>query len=265
MKLSLVSLIPAALAAIAGTMTIATPGPLHVRALEDVNSSERDIDVYSRESGLALLKRDADGEFVDGLFIRVTLDEGSELAAQARKKAAGACIEAAEEAEEANRKAKEIVRKTNDAARTAKDAARKAARKETLFPGHAAHYRKLAFEHREQAKGYTKLAAGHAKMAIRLRKAASHHTTWVENHREDASALRANGPHAKRLRVHNWERSLTHADNEREKAGTRSEESGLAITRYDIILPQRDATIAAYHDAIARYGSASSMAQSHGR
>ena len=57
MRLSSISLIATALAAIAGSV-IAAPRPLHVRALEDINSlSERNVDVYSRESRLALLER----------------------------------------------------------------------------------------------------------------------------------------------------------------------------------------------------------------
>jgi len=57
MRLSSVSLIATALAAIAGSV-IAAPRPLHVRALEDINPlSERNVDVYSRESRLALLER----------------------------------------------------------------------------------------------------------------------------------------------------------------------------------------------------------------
>jgi len=104
MKLSSVSLIIAALAAIAGS-TVAAPGPLHARALEDVNSfSERDVDVYSRESGLE----------VDHLFTRQspeTADKAAEeavraakaheqavKAAKAHELAAPACAEAAEKA-----------------------------------------------------------------------------------------------------------------------------------------------------------------------
>jgi len=68
MKFSSISLIAAALSAIAGS-TIAAPVPLWARALEQVNSFERDLDVYppSRKS-VAILERN---EPVD-LFRRFT-------------------------------------------------------------------------------------------------------------------------------------------------------------------------------------------------
>jgi len=71
MKFSSISLIAAALSAIAGS-TIAAPVPLWARALEQVNSFERDLDVYppSRKS-VAILERNVDAEPVD-LFRRFT-------------------------------------------------------------------------------------------------------------------------------------------------------------------------------------------------
>jgi len=91
MKLSSVSLIIAALAAIAGS-TVAAPGPLHARALEDVNSfSERDVDVYSRESGLAQRE-------VDHLFTRQSTEGTADRAAKAHDLAALACAVAAKKA-----------------------------------------------------------------------------------------------------------------------------------------------------------------------
>jgi len=97
MRLSSVSVIAVALAAIAGSALAAPgPGPLHARALEDVNSRiERDVDVYIRESGL-LLERELDGEFVDDLVTRtqggyrngVPLHEGFRKACQANYEAA---------------------------------------------------------------------------------------------------------------------------------------------------------------------------------
>jgi len=95
MRLPSVSLIAAAFAAIAGS-ALAAPGPLHARALEDVNSFiERDVDIYIRESGL-LLERELDGEFVDDLVIRqpagtshaIPLHEGYRKACQANYRAA---------------------------------------------------------------------------------------------------------------------------------------------------------------------------------
>jgi len=58
------------IAAIA-SRAIAAPAPFHARALEQVNSSERDLDVYPRESWVTVLERDVvDGEPVDDLFTR---------------------------------------------------------------------------------------------------------------------------------------------------------------------------------------------------
>ena len=74
--------------------------------MEDVNSlSKRDIDVYSRESGLSLLEREVDDEFGADLFTRTSHSE----AAEACDKAAQARSEAAEEAKEASKRAKEAV------------------------------------------------------------------------------------------------------------------------------------------------------------
>jgi len=70
MKLSSISLVVTAIAAIAGS-AIAAPGPAYARALDAINSfDERDVDVNRRESGLALLEREIDNEVVDNLFTR---------------------------------------------------------------------------------------------------------------------------------------------------------------------------------------------------
>jgi len=66
MKFSSISLLAAALAAIAGG-AMAAPGLPYARALEQVNTFERDLDVYPRESGVAVRERDVD---VDDLFRR---------------------------------------------------------------------------------------------------------------------------------------------------------------------------------------------------
>ena len=67
MKFSSISLIAAAIAGSA----IAAPGPLCARALEQVNSLGRDLDVYPRE-WVAVQKHDVDGEHID-LFTRAAL------------------------------------------------------------------------------------------------------------------------------------------------------------------------------------------------
>jgi len=72
MKLSSISLIAVALrvATTAGS-AIAVPLPLYTRALERVNSFQRDLDVHRRESGVVVLpERDVDGEPVDNLVTR---------------------------------------------------------------------------------------------------------------------------------------------------------------------------------------------------
>jgi len=92
MKLSSISLVATAIAAIAGS-GIAAPGPLHARALDVTNSfDDRDVEVNSRESGLALLEREIDNEVVDGLFTRgrTPLYVKSANAAEEHKKAAKA-------------------------------------------------------------------------------------------------------------------------------------------------------------------------------
>jgi len=65
MKLSSISLIAVTLAAITGC-AIATPVPLHVRALQQ---GERDIGIYSREAEV-VVEREVNGELVDNLFTR---------------------------------------------------------------------------------------------------------------------------------------------------------------------------------------------------
>jgi len=121
MRLSSISLIATALAAIAGSV-IAAPRPLHVRALEDINPlSERNVDVYSRESRLALLER-RDSK---------------------PKKAADAAQEVFNKATEASFKAKLIANHGGD----------------QLHP--PVEYRKQANQHRKDAKYYGSLASIH--------------------------------------------------------------------------------------------------------
>ncbi len=71
MKFSSISLVAAALAAIAGSTT-AVPVPLYAPTLERVNSlQQRDLlDLHRRESGVAPLERDVDGELLDSLVTR---------------------------------------------------------------------------------------------------------------------------------------------------------------------------------------------------
>ena len=81
MKLSSISLIVSALAAFSGS-AVAAPAPLYARALEQVNSFERDLDVYPRESWVAVLERDIDVEPVDDLFARAQRHENPDRAAE---------------------------------------------------------------------------------------------------------------------------------------------------------------------------------------
>jgi len=82
MKLSSVSLVVTALAAIAGS-AIAAPSPLHARNLEAINSfGERDVNVNGRKSRLALLERELDSEFVDKLFARGRQKSTAKIAAR---------------------------------------------------------------------------------------------------------------------------------------------------------------------------------------
>jgi len=67
MKLSSTYLITAILAAITCS-AIATPVPLHARALQQLNSF--DIQIYNREAEVALVEREVYGEPVDNLFTR---------------------------------------------------------------------------------------------------------------------------------------------------------------------------------------------------
>ena len=112
MKLSSISLVVAALAAIAG-IAIAAPGPLHARALETIDSfGERDVDVNSHELRLTLLvEREVDS---DDLFARATrgrggfthgirADVGAATAAQAHRYAAEAWNEVVNKARTAHR------------------------------------------------------------------------------------------------------------------------------------------------------------------
>jgi len=91
MKLSFISLTAAAMAAIVGS-AIAAPVP-HARDLDKV--------IYDRESGIAVLERDLDGEPADDLFTRQPTIQQHQLdhfvAAHACLGAAIACTETAKE------------------------------------------------------------------------------------------------------------------------------------------------------------------------
>jgi len=80
MKISLI----AVLAAIAGC-ALATRGPLYARALEHVNSFERDLDVYPRESGVAVQARDLKPPPYAGTLVHIT---GHNTAARYQQRAA---------------------------------------------------------------------------------------------------------------------------------------------------------------------------------
>jgi len=96
MKLLSVSLVVTTLAAIAGS-AIAAPGPLHVRALDTINSlGRREVDVNGCESDLALLEREV--EFVDELSTRDDLPDPESVgeAAKEHEEAASVWTTAAE-------------------------------------------------------------------------------------------------------------------------------------------------------------------------
>ena len=112
MKFSSVSLIIAAtLAAIPGS-AFAAPGALYARALEYANLFiERDVGVYSPDSGFSLLDR---GEIFDDLFARgrgggryIPSDVGADETASAYEHAATECTAAAQTADEAYKLTKE--------------------------------------------------------------------------------------------------------------------------------------------------------------
>jgi len=176
MRLSSVSLIAAALAATAGSV-MAAPRPLHARALEDVNSlSERDVDVHSRESGLALLEREVDDEFGNDLFIRTDPNDRARHIA-----AAAARVGAAKEA-----------RKAAACARKAHDKAQEAAMKANVIAEHnrVVHrddhstddYRKWGSDHGKNADVYHEDGHHHNKMAIEHDKHEVYHTGMARGH-----------------------------------------------------------------------------------
>jgi len=127
MRLSSVSLIGAALAAIAGSV-IAAPLPLHARALEDINSlSERDVDVYNCGSRLALLERKDYNKAQEAA-------DAAQEAVDAAQEAAFKAMLIADNADEDHRRTKYLTK----AGHHRKD---------------AAHYRGHVSNHSNQAKG----------------------------------------------------------------------------------------------------------------
>ena len=97
MKFSSISLIVATIVAVAGN-TIAAPGPLHARALEEL---ERDLDVYRRGS------RVVDEQPVDDLFTRSSTDyhHAHSVVACALRISADANHQAADDARQASKDA----------------------------------------------------------------------------------------------------------------------------------------------------------------
>ena len=242
MRLSSVSLIAAALTAIAGSV-IAVPGPLHARALEDVNLlAKRDIDVYSRESqtGLSLLEREVDNEFGDDLFIR---DSHSE-AAKACDKAAQARSEVAEEAKKAMKIAEEAAAK-----------AWEASAKASVIAGQA-----KADNHKNLEAYYSAQAAGHHADAISLDQMAIHHKNEVDYHTRDktyhtemASNHRSNHANAESPSC-----SKTLSYNATAEATMRSRALRDATAGHKRVSADKGAAIAVYdlHPAVVRYDAA---------
>jgi len=97
MKFSSISLIVATIVAVAGN-TIAAPGPLHARALEEL---ERDLDIYRRGS------RVVDEQPVDDLFTRSSTDyhHAHSVVAHATRISADANHQAADDARQASKDA----------------------------------------------------------------------------------------------------------------------------------------------------------------
>jgi len=93
MKLSSISFIATAIATIAGG-AIAAAGPFYSG---DVNQFKRNLDVYSRESGVAGLKREVDGEPPDNSFTHSWVGD-HEHTARVLRVAAEKNIEAADDA-----------------------------------------------------------------------------------------------------------------------------------------------------------------------
>jgi len=213
MKPSSVSLI--ALAAIASTV-IAAPRPLHGCALEDVNSlSERDVDVYNRDSGLALLEREVDDEFGDDLCIRTSPAE----AAEAHDKAAAARSEAARDAGNAAKKAREAGGKAQEAAKKAYVMAW-----ETQHTTASTNYYSMrGYHHGMHAAAYYQKGVQHENEA-------SNHANHTKYHTDMASWHRSNAAHPGQLDDSESVRSAGHS---RAKAEASSHAWKAVTTRYD--------------------------------
>jgi len=234
MRLSSVSLIAAALTAIAGSV-IAVPGPLHARALEDVNSlSKRDIDVYSREFGLSLLEREVDDEFGADLFTRTSHSE----AAEACDKAAQVHSEIAKEEKEASKMAKEAAAK-----------AWEAGAKASVIAGQA-----KADNHKHVAAYYSTQVDVHHADATRLGQKAIDHKDEADRHTrnntyltEMASKHRPNHADAKTL--------YNHAKAE---ATMKSPALRDVTAEYKRVSANKGAAIATYnlHPAVVQYDAA---------
>jgi len=290
MKLSSVSLIATALAAITAS-AIAAPGSLRARALENVNSfSERD-GVYSRESGLALLEREVDGEFVDDLFMRSIA--GSHQAAVARGWAAATCEwaalagkEATKKADEAGGKASELAWKARkaaqkattiaDRARVAADVADSRAKVADSIQGverhisehlrnldKAAHHDNLAAYYTKEAATYHTEAVDHMRngrlqrlhgMDEKHASDAHDHGSMAVLHNEDTEALRRGSANqSQKDRANKWKRSKEFADTSRAEAEASGRASHNAIRWYDHAIRQYDTTVVHYDNAIAEH------------
>jgi len=213
MKPSSVSLI--ALAAIASTV-IAAPRPLHGCALEDVNSlSERDVDVYSRDSGLAPLEREVDHEFDDDLCIRTSPAE----AAEAHDKAAAARREAAGNAGNAAKKARE-----------AAERAREAAKKAYVIAGDTRHTTTSTNHHDYSMRGYHHgmHAAAYYQKGEQHENEARNHANHAKYHTDMASWHRSNAAHPGQL-----DDSVRSAGDSRAEAEASSHAWKAVTTRYD--------------------------------
>ena len=96
--MKLLSIAPIAIATIVGS-AIAAHVALHARDSEvEVNPFECDFaNVYSRESAVAVLNREVDGEPADDLFTRQTPQHDHAVAAHACLQAGHACLDAGKE------------------------------------------------------------------------------------------------------------------------------------------------------------------------
>ena len=257
MKLSSISLITAALAAIAGSV-FAAPCPLYARALENVNSlSERD-DVYSRGSGLALPEREVDDEFNDDLFIR-TKSEAAEAHDSAAEAGSAAkrlttrleATKAREKAEQTCKEAATAARKAAANARKTEEKAREAARKAHVIADATARVtgdkadRREAYRHQGEANNYHNEANDHDNRATGHDREQKSHKAMKDNHKDPKTPIQ---PGNSRKQA---EKSTTKA---LQSISTSKEES----KRYQDAFDRKEATVAEYngHPAVAEYNTA---------